>query len=66
MFLAAARTLAENSPGSPLLPALHDLRNVTVKIAQAVAQEAYRSGMGQRTAINGIAEAQWSPEYPVF
>ncbi len=66
MFLAAARALAENSPGNPLLPPLHDLRAVTVKIAYAVAQEAHRSGVAQRVTMEEIEAAQWMPDYPSF
>ncbi len=63
MFLAAARALAENSPGNPLLPPLHQLRNVTVKLAYAVAQEAHRSGLAEPVTMEQIAAAQWTPQY---
>jgi len=70
MFLAAARALAENSPGDPLLPALQDLRTVTAKLAFAVAQEAQRSGVADPTSPEAlqqsIAATQWLPEYPAF
>ncbi|MBZ5601771.1 MAG: NAD-dependent malic enzyme [Acidobacteriia bacterium] len=70
MFLAAARALADNSPGDPLLPALHDLRSVTTKLAFEIAKEAQRSGvadpMSDEALTQAIAAAQWFPNYPVF
>jgi malate dehydrogenase (oxaloacetate-decarboxylating) len=66
MFLAAARALAENSPGTPLLPELHNLRSVTAKLAYAVAQQGYREGVARHVTEEEIAAAQWMPEYPEF
>jgi len=68
MFLAAARALAENSPGDPLLPELHDLRSVTARLAFAIAREAQASGVADKTTPEAleqaIAAAQWFPDYP--
>ncbi len=70
MLLAAARALADHSPGDPLLPALHDLRAVTAKLAFAIAKEAQNSGVADRTTEESlqqsIAETQWFPDYPDF
>lgn len=70
MFLAAARALADHSPGNPLLPALSELRSVTTKLAFAVTQEAQRSGIAYPTTPEAleqaIAEARWTPEYPAL
>jgi len=74
MMLAAAGALGRASPalrdpGSSLLPALTDLRDVAINIAFAVAQEAQREGVAP--AINGgdtalrqkILATRWTPEY---
>ncbi len=72
MMLAAARELGENSPilknplGS-LLPAVHDLRAVAVKIATAVGLEAQRAGLAPKTSEEElrarVAASQWTPAY---
>jgi malate dehydrogenase (oxaloacetate-decarboxylating) len=73
MMLAAARALADQSPAlkSPsgwLLPALTDLRRVTVEIAVAVGLEAQRAGVAPQTSPEELRETviarQWIPEYP--
>ena len=74
MMLAAAGALGRASPalrdpGSSLLPALTELRDVAINIAFAVAQEAQREGVAP--AINGgdtalrqkILATRWTPEY---
>jgi len=75
MILAAARTLAENSPArrdqaAALLPPVADLRRVAVEIAFAVGQEAQRSGLAPVTSPEELREAivraQWVPTYPVY
>jgi malate dehydrogenase (oxaloacetate-decarboxylating) len=63
MLLAAARALAENSPGDPLLPPRNDLRVVTAKIAFAVAQEAHRAGVAEHVTREALEAAQWAPQY---
>ena len=73
MFLAAARALAENSPAlksadGALLPALTELREVSMKIAFAVGVEAQRAGVAPPVTPERLREAiistQWTPEYP--
>jgi malate dehydrogenase (oxaloacetate-decarboxylating) len=70
MFLAAARALAENSPGNPLLPELGKLRSVTAKLAFAIGVEAQRCGAADRMSEEAlqaaIAANQWFPAYPEF
>jgi malate dehydrogenase (oxaloacetate-decarboxylating) len=72
MMLAAARELGENSPvrknpAGSLLPAVHDLRTVAVKVATAVGLEAQRAGLAPRTSEDElrdrVAASQWAPEY---
>jgi malate dehydrogenase (oxaloacetate-decarboxylating) len=64
MFLAAARALAENSPGNPLLPPLQDLRAVTARLAVRIAEEAHRAGVAESTCLEEIVARQWLPRYP--
>jgi malate dehydrogenase (oxaloacetate-decarboxylating) len=75
MFLAAARALAACSPAlqdpsAPLLPALEDLRRVSLQIAFAAGCEAQRTGHAPRqpaeSLMRSIAAAQWTPAYPEF
>ncbi|HUO34910.1 MAG TPA: NAD-dependent malic enzyme [Candidatus Acidoferrum sp.] len=74
MMLAAARTLGKASPalrdpGSSLLPALTELRDVAIDIAFAVAQEAQREGVappmpgGDIALRKKILVTRWTPEY---
>ena len=65
MMLAAARELGENSPvrknpSGSLLPPVHDLRAVAVKIATAVGLEAQRAGLAPRRAKRNC-EPAWRP-----
>ncbi len=64
MFLAAARALAENSPGNPLFPPLQDLRAVTARLAVRIAEEAHRAGVAESTCLEEIVARQWLPRYP--
>jgi len=75
MFLAAARALAASSPAlhdsfGPLLPALDDLRKVSVEIAFSVGREALRTGYAPRwspeSLLQSITATQWTPSYPVL
>jgi malate dehydrogenase (oxaloacetate-decarboxylating) len=70
--LAAARALKENSPvrknpAGSLLPAVHDLRTVAVKIAAAVGLEAQRAGLAPKKSEDElqarVAASQWALEY---
>jgi malate dehydrogenase (oxaloacetate-decarboxylating) len=72
MFTAAARSLAELSPArldphAPLLPAVHELRNVAVAVATAVARQAQQDGVAQPCSQDELAAriaAQiWEPIY---
>ena len=72
MMLAAARTLAENSPAlenlsASLLPPLTDIRRVAAEIAIAVGLEAQREGLAPKTSDEElrqrVARNQWTPAY---
>ncbi len=72
MFMAASMTLAEASPAlskpdAPLLPSLEDIRKVSWRIALAVAAEAQRAGVAERTSEEEIArlvdQRMWVPRY---
>lgn len=75
MMLAAARTLAGNSPAlkdsaSSLLPALTDIRRVAAQIALAVGIEAQKDHVSPKLAEEELRQrvmaAQWTPAYPSF
>ncbi len=75
MILAAARSLADNSPThedpkAPLLPPVHDLRRVAVEIAVAAGTEAQRTGHAPATTPKElrarVVATQWTPAYPVY
>ncbi|MDE3226616.1 MAG: NAD-dependent malic enzyme [Nitrospirota bacterium] len=73
MFMAASMALAEASPAlskpdAPLLPSLEGIRQVSRRIAIAVAAEAQRAGVAERTSAEEIArlvdQRMWVPTYP--
>jgi hypothetical protein len=75
MMLAAARTLAGNSPAikdssASLLPPLTDRRRVAAQIAIAVGIEAQNDGVAPKMAedeLRGrVIAAQWTPAYLPF
>jgi malate dehydrogenase (oxaloacetate-decarboxylating) len=75
MMLAAARTLAENSPAlrdssASLLPPLTDIRRVAAEIATAVGMQAQKDGVAPKLAEDALRQrvvaAQWVPAYPSF
>jgi malate dehydrogenase (oxaloacetate-decarboxylating) len=75
MMLAAARSLAVNSPAlrdpsASLLPPLTDLRRVAAEIALAVATQAQKDGvaakLGEDELRQQVTAAQWTPEYPSY
>jgi malate dehydrogenase (oxaloacetate-decarboxylating) len=75
MMLAAARTLAENSPAlrdssASLLPPLTDIRRVAAEIATAVGTQAQKEGVAPKLAEDELRQrviaAQWVPAYPPF
>jgi malate dehydrogenase (oxaloacetate-decarboxylating) len=75
MMLAAARTLAANSPAlkdpfASLLPRLTDIRSVAAEIAVAVGVAAQKDGhalkMSQEKLRQRVMEEQWTPSYSSF
>ncbi len=76
MFLLAARDLAagvsdERLAAGALYPAVADLRSISRRIAQSVAQEAVAAGLsaaaeregGRLDASAAVAAAMWWPDY---
>ena len=75
MMLAAARTLAANSPAlkdpsGGLLPPLTDLRRVAAEIAIAVGIAAQKDGIAPEVDEDELRRqvmaTQWTPEYPSY
>jgi malate dehydrogenase (oxaloacetate-decarboxylating) len=75
MILAAASALADHSPArldpmAPLLPLVHNLREVAVDLAVAVGLEAQRTGHAPVTTPEElrahVRAMQWTPVYPVY
>ena len=73
MFVAAARALSEFSPArkdptESLFPALEDVREVSFKVAIAVATEAQSAGLAESTPTGELEKLvrtkMWSPNYP--
>jgi len=70
MFAAAARAVAdlvtENDEGSPILPLVDDMREVSRTVAIAVAEKAIEEGMARTTPddiARAVSEKMWQPEY---
>ncbi|MBM2836274.1 MAG: malic enzyme [candidate division NC10 bacterium] len=72
MFLAAARALSEwspmlSNPDSSLFPPLDDIRDVSRRVALAVAAEARRSGLADPASsgdLGGLVDSlRWTPRY---
>ena len=72
MFLAAARTIADNSPAkrdpeANLLPPLVEIRKLTFQVALAVAKQAQAEGLAHPVSEEAIAAAikskMWEPVY---
>nr|MBI3611895.1 NAD-dependent malic enzyme [Nitrospirota bacterium] len=72
MFMAASMALAETSPAlskpdAPLLPSLEGIRQVSRRIALAVAAEAQRAGVAERTSADEMTrlvdQRMWLPRY---
>jgi len=75
MMLAAARTLAGNSPtlkdpSASLLPPLTELRRVAAEIAFAVGIEAQKDGVAPKISEDElhqrVLKTQWTPTYPAL
>ncbi len=75
MFLAASRALSDSVTDGQrqeglLLPELNDIREVSFRVAHAVAREARDSGLGRLVGDEELAEvikkAQWIPHYYPF
>lgn len=75
MLLAAARTLAANSPAvrdpsASLLPPLTDLRRVAGEIAVAVGIAAQKDGVAPQMTGDEVrarvTATQWTPDYPSY
>jgi malate dehydrogenase (oxaloacetate-decarboxylating) len=72
MLLAAARALAEVSPskrdpGANLLPPVTELRDVSYRVALAVALQAQREGLAEQTSREELGTSirlkMWTPAY---
>jgi len=75
MFTTAATTLAgcasdQDLASGSLYPRVTELRRISAAIAEAVVREAVNAGVGRKIADDKIrqtvADAMWTPEYPVF
>jgi malate dehydrogenase (oxaloacetate-decarboxylating) len=75
MFLAAARTIAELSPAkrdplANLLPPLIEIRDVSFRVAHAVAKEAVSEGLAAEMSDDAIVSAikgiMWEPIYAKY
>lgn len=75
MFMVAAKALASCSPAAQdananLLPPLTEVRDVSYKVAFAVAQEAVRAGLAAPMTDEGIEQCiknqVWNPEYITY
>ncbi|HLN98465.1 MAG TPA: NAD-dependent malic enzyme [Pyrinomonadaceae bacterium] len=72
MFVAAARVLSEFSPAlqdpeAPLYPALEMVREISSRVALAVAREAQRTGLADGIGLDQLEqclrEKMWQPNY---
>jgi malate dehydrogenase (oxaloacetate-decarboxylating) len=70
MFTAAACAIAEmvDAPqlGASILPAVANVREVSVRVAIAVAKQAVREGLARVNPPNleaAICDAMWEPRY---
>jgi malic enzyme len=71
MFLAAANELAQMADGTrhgaPILPSVCDLREVSCRVAIAVARQAVADGLGairNDVSVEGaVRAAVWEPRY---
>jgi len=72
MFVAAARALSDIAPAlidprAPLLPSLQDVRQVSRRVALAVAAAAQRAGLAEALMADelerSVDAAMWAPRY---
>jgi malate dehydrogenase (oxaloacetate-decarboxylating) len=71
MFVAAARALSEfapvrHDPAAPLYPPLEQVRDISFKVAMAVAREAQSAGLAEADLANleqTISSKMWTPHY---
>jgi malate dehydrogenase (oxaloacetate-decarboxylating) len=71
MFVAAARVLSEfapvmDDPSGPLYPPLEQVREISFKVALAVAREAQRAGLAEAKIEDleqAITSKMWQPHY---
>lgn len=72
MLIAAAQKLAEMSPAlkreeASLFPPVEEVKNVSLQIARAVAEQAIQEGVARSTDIEkGIQAHVWEPSYPHY
>lgn len=73
MFAAAARAVADlvtdNSEGSPILPLVDDMREVSRTVATAVAKQAIEEGTARKTPKDldaAIRQAMWEPKFAEY
>jgi len=74
MFVAAARVLSEFSPAlqdpeAPLYPPLEQVRDISFRVAMAVAREAQRTGLAEVDLDNlehTVSSKMWNPHYVPF
>jgi malate dehydrogenase (oxaloacetate-decarboxylating) len=74
MIDACVEALAEHIPAShdpeaPLMPSLRDVREVSTRVAEAVALAALQEGLATRArtpeeALQRLREERWEPIYP--
>jgi malate dehydrogenase (oxaloacetate-decarboxylating) len=70
MLLAAADSVAElvdaSAPGASVMPAIDDVRDVSIRVACAVARAAVEEGIARRDVVDiprDVGRAMWEPEY---
>ncbi len=66
---AVAALADATAPGSPLLPPVADLRQISARVAIAVAEAAERDGVADvplTQPVQQVYEAMWRPHYPAF
>jgi malate dehydrogenase (oxaloacetate-decarboxylating) len=74
MFAAAARVLSEFAPvlydpAAPLYPPLEQVREISIKVALAVAREAQRAGLAEADhdkLDETVSARMWKPQYVPF